>query len=280
VTETRAVVSHNVVAMRAEPQGRAEQISQAIFGETVRVLRDEGDYTEINTPDNYQGWALTRHLAVLETGEKYPDPTRAAMVAPLFLPVFKQEFGQSERLTLLTLGTAVELGVGDPNEPYYPIRMPNGSDGYLEANSLIIPQYPARENLGPNLAVVAKGWIGVPYEWGGRTTFGIDCSGFVQRVYWLCGHVIPRDAYQQARWEQFDPVERGDLQAGDLIFFAGPKDPRGRIVTHVGMALGDGRFIHASSGQGVAFTPLEEEPYNSEYWGARRLSLIPPPVEP
>lgn len=270
MSETRAAVMQNVTPMRAAPDERAEQVSQVLFGETVRLLRDEGEYTEIQSPDSYQGWTLRRHLAILETGERYPEPTRAAMVTTLFLPVFREPSGRAERLTLLTLGTAVELGDGDAEATYYPIRLPNNEIGYLEGSALIIPKYPPPEALGPNLAIVARGMVGIPYLWGGRTPFGMDCSGFTQRVYWLCGLVIPRDAYLQAQWPGFVPVARDALQPGDLLFFAGDDDPRERVITHVGMALGDGRFIHAAGGSGVTITPLDATPYNRQFVGARR----------
>ena len=269
-SEARAVVSHNVVAMRAKASSAAEQISQLVFGETVRLLRDEGDFTEVNSPDGYQGWALTRHLSILETGERYPSPDRASMVAPLFLPLFRQPSATSERITLLTLGTAVELAEGSADETYYPIRLPSGATGYLEGAALIVPQYPPIEQVGTNLVIVARGLIGVPYAWGGRTPFGMDCSGFTQRVYWLCGQTIPRDAWQQADSKLFFPVERSDLQPGDLVFFEGD-DPRGRGITHVGISQGDGRFIHSSSELGVATTPLDQPPYEMQFRAARRL---------
>ncbi len=275
-TEARAVVSHNVSAIRSEPSQRAEQTSQVIFGETVRLLRDEGDFTEIDSPDGYRGWTLTRHLSILETGERYPKPDRAAMVAPLFLPVFREPTGACERITLLTLGTAVELAEGSGEEPYFPIRMPNGANGYIEGAALIVPRYPPIDQLGPNLVVVARGLIGVPYWWGGRTPFGMDCSGFVQRVYWLCGHTIPRDAYQQGASDLFVSVERSDLRPGDLVFFQGD-DPRDRGITHVGIAQGDGRFLHASMEIGVAGTPLDQPPYDHQYRTARRLTSGTPP---
>src|SRR5437763_1784777 len=84
-----------------------------------------------------RGWALTKHLIVLETGERYPDPARAALVTPLFLPVFRGPSSRSERMTLLTLGTVVEVGAADPNASYFPIRFPGGAIGYAEGNTLI-----------------------------------------------------------------------------------------------------------------------------------------------
>src|SRR5262249_32958672 len=157
---------------------------------------------------------------------------RAAMVTPLFLPVFRDRSANSERMTMFTLGTVVELAQNGASGDFAAIRFPDGRIGYLEAGALIVPDYPPKENLGPNVALVARGMIGVPYLWGGRTPFGIDCSGFTQRVYWLCGISIPRDAYQQATWEGFQEVEKYQIRAGDLVFFAGDEDPRNRKITH------------------------------------------------
>jgi cell wall-associated NlpC family hydrolase len=261
--------------MRAAPDEHAEQVSQVIFGETVRLLRDEGEFTEIQSPDSYQGWVLSRHLVVLETGERYPNPARAAMVASLLLPVFREARPTSERRTLLTLGTAVELASGgDPNAEFYPIRFPNGEIGYLEARAIIIPRFPPPETLGLNLVTVARGMIGVPYLWGGRTPFGLDCSGFTQRVYWLCGHVIPRDAHQQAESPLFRPVAREELQPGDLVFFHNGHPPHDHPVSHVGIAMGNDLFIHSASGIGVGISSLHEPPYNRRYWGSRRLKIV------
>ncbi len=272
MSEARAVVIANVAPMRGEPGSRSEQTSQAIFGETVRVHEESGEYTRIQTPDSYSGWIRSSQLWVLETDERYPNPTRAAMVSSLILPVFREPSGRSERITLLTLGTAVELADGDAGSAFFPIRFPGGEIGYLESSALIVPHYPPPEELGPNLAVVARGLIGAPYLWGGRTPFGIDCSGFTQRVYWLCGHVIPRDAYQQAAFEQFESVEKDELRTGDLVYFAAKEDPRNRGVTHVGLMVDSARFIHASGRyNGVSISPLEDVHYGPVYWGARRM---------
>lgn len=257
----RAVVNHNVTPMRAEARAGAELVSQAIFGETVEALEEDGEFTLIRTPDSYQGWTPRVHLSILETGERYPDPVRAAMVAPLFLPAFREPSAQSARLTLLTLGTVVEAAEGDPESEFRPIRFPAGQTGYVEGSALIVPQYPRLQDPGPNLSVVARGFVGVPYLWGGRTPFGIDCSGFTQRVYWLCGATLPRDAYLQAASDSVEHVGADQIKPGDLLFFEGDDDPRSRGITHVGVALGKGHFIHSARPQGVAITRLDEPPY-------------------
>ena len=269
--ETRAVIAANVASMRAEPKERAEQVSQAIFGETAIVMDSQGSYSLIRTPDQYEGWSPNHALSILETAEVYPDPRRAALIAPLFQPLYRDADFRSERLSMLTLGSIVQVSSEDSTGPLSRLQLPNGEYGFVNSDALIVPQYPTVNDLGPNLAIVAHGLVGTPYVWGGRTPYGIDCSGFVQRVYWLCGHTIPRDAYIQAKSEIFEPIAREDLKAGDLIFFAGDHDPRGRIITHVGLYFGQGRFIHAAGERGVSIMPLDAEPYGRQFWGARRL---------
>ena len=268
----KAVIRANVAGIYAEASGRSEQTSQAIFGETVRVHEDSGDYSRIQTPDSYSGWIHTSKFWMLETDERYPDPTRAAMISSLILPVFREPSGRSERITLLTIGTAVELAQGDADSEFFPVRFPCGEIGYVESSALIVPHYPSLAELGLNLVVVGKGLIGIPYLWGGRTSFGFDCSGFVQRIYWLNGHVIPRDAYQQAVSDLFAPVEKENLRAGDLLFFTAKDDPRGRGITHVAMAVDSARFIHASTRyNGVSISPIDDPHYGPQYTTAHRL---------
>jgi cell wall-associated NlpC family hydrolase len=115
----------------------------------------------------------------------------------------------------------------------------------------------------------AKHFKGGRYKWGGTTPEGFDCSGYVQYLYKKHGIDLPRTALAQSKVGT--PVPEEKLQKGDLVFFLTDKK-RGIPVTHVGIYLGNGRFIHAASRKkGITISPLEYGHYSDCYVGARRV---------
>jgi cell wall-associated NlpC family hydrolase len=119
---------------------------------------------------------------------------------------------------------------------------------------------------GQQLVVFAKRYLGTPYVWGGASPSGFDCSGFIVYVFKQFGVQLPRMADEQ--FEVGSSVARADLQPGDMVFFTtyepGP--------SHVGIYIGGGQFLHASSAVGeVTVTPLSKEYYQERYLGARRV---------
>jgi cell wall-associated NlpC family hydrolase len=125
----------------------------------------------------------------------------------------------------------------------------------------------AATSSGNAIVSAALRYLGAPYVWGGNTPNGWDCSGFVVYVYReVTGRTLPRTT--QTQWTVGTPVDRGALQAGDLVFF---QNTNGAGITHVGIALGDGRFVHASSPRvGTIISSLSESYYAANYVGARR----------
>ena len=112
----------------------------------------------------------------------------------------------------------------------------------------------------------AKKLLGTPYVWGGSTTKGFDCSGFVQYVMNLSGISLPRTTTEQYKVGTY--VAKSSLQPGDLVFL---QNTYRSGISHVGIYIGDGKMIHASSSKGVVTSSLSSSYYTQHYYGARRV---------
>ena len=119
--------------------------------------------------------------------------------------------------------------------------------------------------LANTIISLAKDYMGVPYIFGGTTPYGFDCSGYVQYVFAKAGISIPRTA--DVQYDFGTPISTTDLVEGDLVFFTTYLPG----ASHVGIYLGDNKFIHASSSRGVTISSLSQAYYSSHYIGARRI---------
>lgn len=217
-----AICPLSIVPVRREPSDRSEQVTQWLFGETADVLDPGGKWSRLRFHhDGYEGWVDAKQLAPAKDGVDVV-PVRSA-----------EQFVHVD-----TAGGALILPFG--------AVLPSFTSGTFEIGGERIG-FPGRtsDRLGgtpvQRLLALKDQWLNTPYLWGGRSPFGVDCSGLTQMLFLLCGVQLPRDAYQQA--EVGTPVELIDLTAtGDLAFF---DDAEGRII-HVGIVLGDRRILHAS----------------------------------
>jgi cell wall-associated NlpC family hydrolase len=112
---------------------------------------------------------------------------------------------------------------------------------------------------------VAQGWLGTPYHYGASSRSGTDCSGFTLRVYEEIGILLPRSSYEQ--FELGRAVAPSELTTGDLVFF----NTSGSGVSHVGLYIGRGEMIHASSQYGVIVQSLNDPYYTRTFVGAKRI---------
>ena len=131
-----------------------------------------------------------------------------------------------------------------------------------------VPPAPTPDAAGLETVRIAETMIGAPYREGGALSDGFDCSGLVSYVFARRGIGVPRDVRRQA--SAGAPVDRGDIAAGDLVFFA----TTGSGPTHVGIATGDGRFIHAPKrGDLVRAESMSASYWASRFVTARRISI-------
>lgn len=130
------------------------------------------------------------------------------------------------------------------------------------------PKVYAAENIEPNAEIYkyAVGLLGTKYRFGGESINGIDCSSFIQNVFELAGYKMPRTAREQARYGYF--VRKEDIKPGDLLFFA----TYASFPSHVGIYIGDGKMIHASSrGNRVEVTSINQDYYQKRFLFAKRI---------
>lgn len=209
--------------------------SQALLGEIMHVLDHQGDWLRIRACDEYQGWL---HIG-------YTTPTRGTEAT------WRWSLGCD---IALAHGGAFPIPLGARIPPEYDVVRGEAMTPGQRAG-----QFPFS---GPAVAHSANTlFVGASYLWGGVSPWGCDCSGLVQRIFALHGMVLPRDAWQQALVGTRVAATTSVPHApGDLLFFSDRDDKR---VTHVGIALGDGRMVHSALRRGgVAVEQLDaDDPY-------------------
>ena len=175
----------------------------------------------------------------------------------------------SEIVRVTTYGESVEI-LGVDGE-WYKVSA-GGKTGYIRGDyvSFTEPdpsQAPASSSIGEQIVAFAKQFLGTPYVWAGSSPSGFDCSGFVSYVFKNFGYTVNRTA--ASMYTNGVAVDKSELQIGDAVFFASSSESIG----HVGIYIGDGEFIHSSSGCGyVTISGLDESYYSRMYVGARRIA--------
>jgi gamma-D-glutamyl-L-lysine dipeptidyl-peptidase len=235
-----AVVLKPVANMYAEPTEDAEVVSQAIYGTNIGVLETRPGWLHVRTPDDYTGWMPAEEVRRLE--KPYAGSGRVAWVESLFANIY-HEPNVTKRRPLLTVPFETRLEVisePEDNPRWLQVRLPDDHSGWLQRGDVSFESQPLSIKATIELG---RRFLGLPYTWGGTSSFGYDCSGFTQMLCRRRGAPIPRDADVQAAWQGVVPVKREDLQPGDLLFFGSATDH----ISHTGMYIGEGKFINATT---------------------------------
>lgn len=271
------VVKVPVLNLGEEP-GRAEgksTVTQARMGDVVMLLEEYDGWYRVRMEDGYLGWADGSKLWIADKPslDGYLSGRFALVVSKMAVPlsgiggrrVFDRNLVQGTTLPLISLeGNWARL------------MLPGGGEVYVRAED--IREFPSREEVfsekrdASYVIAVAKQYVGLPYLWGGTTAYGYDCSGFTQFCFRMGGYFLRRDADMQ--FEQGEPIrDRKDLRPGDLVFFETYKPG----PSHVGIYLGDMKFIHAGSSSGVTVNsfdpndPAYSKILDKKYLGAHRI---------
>ena len=216
----------NFIAIRNEPSDRSEMVSQILFGETFQVLISDGDWIKIHLDyDFYEGWVLKKQVSEL-TETSYKRISANNNTCSDEMVTFIQD--KHDQLQILTLGACL---------PEFKNGQFSIADNTYEFDGDVISEKMPKLNL----VRTAYKFVNTPYLWGGRTVFGVDCSGFTQMVYKINGHQLFRDAHQQAsQGEVLSFIE--ECEPGDLAFF----DNEAGEIIHSGIVLANNYIIHCN----------------------------------
>ncbi|MGI9532030.1 NlpC/P60 family protein, partial [Lutimonas sp.] len=275
-----AVVNNSVANIRSQPKHSAELATQAILGMELKVLKINGDFYLVQTPDGYISW-VDHGGVTLMTNEEIDNWNQSPKVVYTQTAgsIYQSPNDHLNKVSDIVLGS--QLQILEEDASYFKVQYPDKRIGYLKKNEGTryhewINQVHAS---GPLLELYAKELIGIPYLWGGTSVKGMDCSGFTKTVYLMNGLIIPRDASQQIMaGKNIDKnLNFSQLEKGDLMFF-GKKatDSTRQRVTHVGIWLdnGQGEFIHASGKVKIGSIDPASSKYDSfntnRYLGSRR----------
>lgn len=254
-----AVANLSVCNNRAAPHNAAEMMTQMILGTPVQVLKKQGGFYLVKTPDGYLSWtdATAISLMTKTAFDEWKASKRIIYLAD-YGHAYSQASEKSTRVSDLVKGNILEVKA--ENRSFYQVVFPDKRMAYVKKTEAgLFSKWQQRPNPSADIILTtAKTMLGVPYLWGGTSIKGVDCSGFTKTSYFLNGIIIPRDASQQAIVGQDIEVLENDstsiekclknLQAGDLLFFAAAKlrgATNGR-VTHTAVYMGNGEFIQSA----------------------------------
>ena len=237
-----AVVVRPVSNMYSGPSEDRDVVSQAIFSTNVDVLDEKPGWARIRTPDDYTGWVPS--VTLLRSDRPYAKTGRIVEVASLFAHLYRQP-SVTKQAPLITVPFEARLEVvAEPdaeNRRWINVRLPDDRSAWVQRGDVSLEH---RKLALDETIELARRFLGLPYTWGGTSSFGYDCSGFTQMLCRRRGIDMPRDAQPQADWHGMRVVSSSaELQPGDLLYF-GKSDKK---ITHTGLYIGGGEFIHATT---------------------------------
>jgi gamma-D-glutamyl-L-lysine dipeptidyl-peptidase len=227
------VINMNVADVRIKGKFKSERKTQALYSEPVELLKTGTKYAKVRLYDDYEG-----HVSKLFISELKPQTGDEYVISSVLTPAYTRPEKQSPFVTQLPF--AAEIRGEKVSDDYVQSKSTRYGDIFLKLSDLTLADKAPRlskENI-PHLLDIAKRFIGVPYLWGGRSYFGVDCSGFVHVLMKYFGAQISRKTKDQKNFGM--KITKGAIEPGDLLFF--------RI--HVGIAINSHDYIHSSLTQG------------------------------
>jgi len=233
---SKTVISVPVANIHSIPDENAPLSTQAIYGSKAEVIQNDHGWSLITTDDDYQGWTKSSNL-----GTMHVDNDASIVKVKNLLAYVYQEPETTQHLPLVMLPYGVTLPVLKVvGERWLRVQLANGRSGWIQQGDVALNPKPL--TMKEMLAESHK-FIGLPYLWGGTSTLGFDCSGWVQFLYRTMGIILPRDTSIQVTWPRLIEVSKQNLKPGDILYIT---VEQGKI-SHEAVYLGNNLITHSTA---------------------------------
>ncbi|MBC8594128.1 C40 family peptidase [Oscillospiraceae bacterium N12] len=261
-----AVINVSVCNMREEGKFTSGMSTQALLGMPVKVLRFT-DWYEIQTPDNYTGW-VHRMVITPMLKARYDEWNRTEKIVVTSHYGFTYEKPDEASQVVSDVVAGNRLKWEGTKGHFYKVSYPDGREAYIP-KSISKPEKAWREKNkqdAESIVHTAFTMMGIPYLWAGTSSKGVDCSGLVRTVLFMHDIIIPRDASQQAYIGEHIEIapDFSNIEPGDLVFFGRKATAEKKEgISHVGIYIGNKKFIHALGDVHISSFYPEDKEYDA-----------------
>lgn len=269
------VTNQSAINFRYSPNYSSESATQTIMGAPLQILEKRGGWTRAVTPEGYIAWVSSGSIAYMNELQFNEWKSAKKIIITTHYTLFRD--GATDRANVVAdgiMGNIVKFVASAGS--YIKVELPDGREAFVPAahTADFSGWLASRNPTAENILSTAKQFVGFPYMWGGTSIKAMDCSGFTKTVYFLNGVILERDASQQAKTgEDVEITEDfGNLLPGDLLFFGSKAtEDKPERVTHVGIHIAKGEFIHSATSVRINSLIPDADNY---YEGSKRLVRV------
>ncbi|EON70820.1 C40 family peptidase [Lysinibacillus sphaericus] len=249
-----AIVTSMIANLYAEPNGTSELIDELLYGMPVQMLEElDGYWVHVQTTYQYRGYCRKVNIMLDNVKTSAWRVEASHVISQSFADILQQPRIQSSKLMTLVRGSIVRYVADEELDSHWAvIQLATGERGYLRKKWLcekVTENSLSEQQFRENVVQTALSYLTTPYRWGGKTPFGIDCSGLCSMAYMLNGVLIYRDAKMVEDFP-IKEIALEQMQKGDLLYFPG----------HIALYLGDNLYVHSSlDGNEVTINSLNEQ---------------------
>lgn len=262
------VINKDVVDVYRVASKQSERVTQSLFNQPVEILQEKDGWIKVKVVDGYIGWILSDCINRNYSSIVSKNFKSRIVITGRSKKIYSS-FKASDVIAQAVTGT--ELYCKNKYEDWYEVALPGDNAGWVHNGDVIEVEAGAnlpKRSVGEFMTVLNR-FMDTNYLWGGVSIYGIDCSGLTYICSRINGVHLPRDAEPQFLYLK-NNISIHKIQPGDLVFFSSGEDLSD--VSHVGVYVGNDRFLHASKSVGkVIISSIKSEYFQKRFMGARRI---------